>query len=107
MLSSQNCKLGMPQRAIDLTPEARDDWRSIWDYGVEHWSRKTAEAYYNGFADRLEALALGRTIGFPVLSYPGLLKSPMGSHVVYYRLSPSSLFVVRILHHSMDTDRKL
>lgn len=95
------------KRAIELTPDARDDWRSIWDYGVEHWSRNTAENYYNGVADRIEDLARGRLIGFPVFSYPGLQKSPLGSHVIYFRLSPSALLVVRILHHSMDADRNL
>lgn len=97
----------MPNRAIELTPQAQDDWTSIWDYGIANWSAKTAKSYYNAFADRIEALALGAIIGFPVPSYPGLLKSPTGSHVIYYRLSNSTLLVMRILHHSMDTDRNL
>ncbi len=80
MRFSLNYKAVMPMRAIDLKPLAREDWRGIWDHGMENWSATTAKSYYNRIANRLEDLAVGKLIGLPAYNYPGVLKSLIGSH---------------------------
>jgi len=97
----------MPSRLIELSPLAQDDWRRIWDYSVDNWSVETAEDYYNRIADRIEALACEQLIGLPVHKYPGTLKSLIGSHAIYFQLTPGTLTVLRILHHSMDVGKNL
>lgn len=94
----------MLKRSIELAPLAQDDWRGIWDYSVQTWSAVTAKAYFDLIADRLENLAMGAVIGLTVLGEPGMLKSIVGSHVIYFELMPSSIYVVRILHQSMDVE---
>lgn len=97
----------MPRRTVELSPLARDDWRDIWDYSIQTWSVTTAEDYYNRIADRLDALAADQLIGLPVFNYPGTLKSLIGSHAIYFQLGPTTLKVVRILHHGMDVGKNL
>lgn len=107
MRFSLNYKAVMPMRAIDLKPLAREDWRGIWDHGMENWSASTAARYYNGIADRLESLAAGQLIGLPVYDYSGVLKSLIGSHAIYFRIEPKTLTVLRILHQGMDVGKNL
>ena len=54
-----------------------------------------------------DGLASGRRIGSPVLERPDVLKLTSGTHVIFYRLSDGSVDVVRVLHQSMDVDRRL
>jgi toxin ParE1/3/4 len=37
----------------------------------------------------------------------GYFKIPCGSHVLFYRLSPDGIDVVRILHERMDFERHI
>ncbi|MFD1254887.1 Toxin ParE1 [Devosia equisanguinis] len=107
MRFSLNYKAVMPMRAIDLKPLAREDWRGIWDHGIENWSATTAKSYYNRIANRLEDLAVGKLIGLPAYNYPGVLKSLIGSHAIYFRIEPKTLTVLRILHQGMDVGKNL
>jgi toxin ParE1/3/4 len=38
---------------------------------------------------------------------PGYRKYPAGSHVLFYRLLPDGIDIVRILHRRMDFERHL
>lgn len=87
-----------------LSPRARGDLDSIWDYTVETWGSNQAERYLRAFEEACDALALGRKRGRSAEDIrSGYMKLAVGSHLVFYRTLPNGVIdVVRILHQSMD-----
>ena len=93
---------------LRLTPAARADLDSIWDYTVSTWDMVQAEAYLQTLLHTMQTLAdtpgLGRSIED---IRPGYLKFPAASHVIYYRSCDGGIDVIRILHKRMDVDRHI
>ena len=90
-----------------LSPAARADLESIWDYTCERWDIKQAEEYV-----REIQLAIERIVANPMIGRacddvrPGYRKHAVGSHTLYYRIGGGDMVdVVRILHQRMDVDR--
>ncbi len=95
------------RRRYRLTPLAVSDLENIWLYTFEQWSREQADRYYRDLLEAIEALARGARTGRLVDIREGYLKYAVGQHFVFYRLSTTTLDVVRILHRRMDVDRHL
>ena len=91
-----------------LSPKAVSDMQNIWDYTLETWDKDQAKSYVRllnqSFADLAENPHLG-----PSCEYvrEGYRKHLAGRHVLYYRIVDAGVFVIRILHSSMDVDRHL
>jgi toxin ParE1/3/4 len=91
-----------------LSPRAAKDLDEIWDYTADRWGRPRAETYLRAIQAAIEAVAAN-----PALSRacdnvrPGYRKYPAGTHIVFFRLIPEGIDVVRILHNRMDFDRHL
>lgn len=91
-----------------LTPEAEDDIRSILEYTLVTWGERQHDRY----ARRI-AVTLGDLARFPYLGRsrdelaPGLRSHPVGEHVVYYRVEPVSITILRVLHRNMDATTAL
>ena len=52
----------------------------------------------------VEAPHLGRPAG---IQRHGVLRYPHAGHIIYYQVETPNIFVVRVLHHSMDSERHL
>jgi toxin ParE1/3/4 len=91
-----------------LSPRARDDLDGIWNYTVRIWDMYQAERYLRRIAEAVDLVAetpaLGRNCDH---IRDGYRKYPVGSHVLFYRLTDDGIDVVRILHSQMDFDRHL
>lgn len=91
-----------------LSRAADGDLAEIYTYSFRTFGEAQADAYYLDLSGCLQMLAdnprLGRSAG---LSRRDLLKHAHGSHVIFYLIEEPDIFVVRILHNSMDSERHL
>jgi toxin ParE1/3/4 len=98
----------VPARPIRLAPAAAEDLRGIQRYTVEQWGH----GQWRRYAEDLDAL-FARLSEHPELGSArgdvraGLRSIPVGTHVMWYRLGPERLEVVRILHAAMDPTTRL
>lgn len=91
-----------------VSPRARADIDDIWDYTARQWGTRQAEIYLRLLQAAVDAVASDPEVG-PTCDdvRPGYRKYRVGSHVLFYRVTASSVVVVRILHQRMDVDRHL
>ena len=91
-----------------LSPRARDDLETIWNYTQTHWDADQAEAYLRQIQRAFETLARDPRRGRVCDEIrPGYFKFRVASHVIFYRLTAGEVDVVRVLHGRMDFDRNL
>lgn len=91
-----------------LTPLAMDDLRDIWRYGAEAWGLAKTEAYGEKLLDAFEFLAENPQAGLAIdYVRAGYRRHPVGTHLIFYRLTDDYVEVVRILHQRMDTETQL
>jgi len=91
-----------------VSPRARADIDDIWNYTVEHWGDRQAEIYLRLVKAAVEAVATDPKIGRTCDDVRrGYRKYPVGSHVLFYRVTATAIVVVRILHRRMDVERHL
>jgi toxin ParE1/3/4 len=92
-------------RGISLTARAHRDIASIWRY-VATDNRTAADRHARQLAAQFDFLADNPSAGRlrPELS-PHLRSWPVGSYVVFYRVLPGEIVIVRVLHASRDIDR--
>jgi toxin ParE1/3/4 len=81
------------RRQVQLTPLAETDLEEIWPYTSQRWSLKQAEHYHHDLVETLETLARDDKIGRPWAARHGYLRYPVGSHVMFYRETDSTLDV--------------
>lgn len=86
-----------------LSPAARADISSIWDYTAETWSPVQADTYIRGLVNSLETL-----VKFPEMSSERQETTPpvrlhrYQSHLIIYRIEADCIAVVRIMHFRRD-----
>jgi toxin ParE1/3/4 len=91
-----------------LSPLAKADIEDIWDYTAANWNAGQAEKYIRQIQSAIEALAVD-----PLMAHScetiraGYRKYPAGSHVIFIRVTPDAIDVVRILHSRMDFERHI
>jgi toxin ParE1/3/4 len=91
-----------------LSPRAEADLEEIWDYTAERWGLDQAETYARQLWADITTVAARPLIGRPCPDVRvGYYKYPSGSHILFYRLIPNGIDVVRILHERMDHERQL
>jgi len=91
-----------------LSRRAKADLDEIWHYSAEYWGKERADRYVGDLQRAIERLASNPSHGRKeVVHAIGYVKLSSGSHMVYCRVSPDGLRVVRILHQSMDHVRHL
>ncbi|OAN64791.1 type II toxin-antitoxin system RelE/ParE family toxin [Magnetospirillum moscoviense] len=91
-----------------LSNAADGDLAEIYVYSHRSFGEAQADAYYLELSGCLRMLAdnprLGRPSGLP---RQGLLRHAHAGHVIYYLIEDPGIFVVRVLHHSMDSERHI
>jgi toxin ParE1/3/4 len=91
-----------------LSPLAKADIEGIWDYTAANWSAGQAEKYVRQIQAAIEALAIDPLMARSCeMIRAGYRKYPAGSHVIFVRVTPNAIDVVRILHSRMDFERHL
>lgn len=99
--------MSAPRRGLVLTKRAQRDIRAIQLYTLREWGAEQALAYETAIDKAMETLRDQPRIGKARDDLRlGLLGFPAEHHVIYDRLKPDAIEVVRILHERADVDRQ-
>ncbi|KXP12434.1 plasmid stabilization protein ParE [Tsukamurella pulmonis] len=91
-----------------LTPAARHDLSSIWDYTEERWDVRQTETYMVEIRAAIERIAEDPDRGRVSDDVrEGYRRYAIGSHLIFYRPRIDGVDVVRVLHQRMDPTRHL
>ncbi|UUT35722.1 type II toxin-antitoxin system RelE/ParE family toxin [Microbacterium elymi] len=91
-----------------LTPAAKRDLSSIWDYTQERWDADQAELYVTEIRAAIERIAADPARGRACDEVrPGYRRYSIGSHMIFYFDRADSVDIIRILHQRMDPMRHL
>lgn len=95
-------------RKIHVQASAEQDLIGIWQFTREHWSAAQADKYLDDLDQGIQLLARNAEIG---TKRDNVLKGYrvlfIQSHAVYYKLTPKTVHIIRILHVRMDPARHL
>ena len=95
-------------RSIHVHGLAESDLIGIWRYSFDEWDEVQADKYLDELDSGIRRLAENPEIGmkrdFARAGYRVLF---VGSHAVYYTVTPDAVHIIRILHGRMDPDRHL
>ncbi|HTN40607.1 MAG TPA: type II toxin-antitoxin system RelE/ParE family toxin [Asticcacaulis sp.] len=91
-----------------LSRKAEADLTAIVDFSLETFGIEQARLYYDGLINAFNRIAGHPQVGaaFDYIK-PNTRRWVHGSHVIYYRMDASSVFIRRILHQSQDPLRHL
>jgi toxin ParE1/3/4 len=88
--------------AYRLARLAETDLKSIVRYTLKTWGRAQTIRYRQGLQECFQLLADNPSIGRNCDSiHLGLRRFEVGKHVVFYRLNPGGIRIVRVLHQQM------
>ena len=94
----------MTSRMLVVAPVAQDDLRDIYRYGLRTWGGRQADDYLEQFRDCFWMLTTRHDAGRSRAELGRDLRSfRVRQHVVFYRLAPGQLQIVRVLHARQDT----
>lgn len=94
--------------AIHVHGSAESDLIDIWRYSFEQWGEFQADKYLDKLDSGIRKLADNPEIGVKRDHVrDGYRVLFVGSHAVYYTVTPDIVHVIRVLHGSMDPDRHL
>ena len=91
-----------------VSGKAESDLTNMYEYGIERFGLKQAQAYLFGIHDIFQVLSdninLGRDASDFVLS---LKRFSYKSHTIFYLDSDIDILIVRVLNQSMDYEKNL
>jgi len=88
----------------ELTPEAKEDIRSIWLYTSEQWGERQADRYARLLETGMQRIAPRRTMPRVFSArYPQVFVSRCEHHYIFY-LHPEGQkpHILAVLHENMD-----
>ena len=73
---------------------------------MKRWGEQQAEIYLRLIKAAVDAVATDPKVGRNCDDVrPGLRRYQVGSHVLFYRISATTVVVARVLHQRMDAER--
>lgn len=93
---------------VTLTPKAKADLDDIWGFTLARWGMDQAEKYVRGLWAVMEKQVSDLTNSTDISDVRrGYRKVSSGSHIIFFKVTPGGIDVVRILHQKMDFNRHL
>jgi len=94
--------------AYRLTNKAEHDLLSIGRFTLKHWGVTQRNFYIKQLDACFSHIAENPMIGIACdFIKAGYRKLPQGSHVIFYKQSPTGIVeIIRVLHQSMDVESK-
>lgn len=90
-----------------LSRAAARDIENILQHSVEQFGVQQTEVYYQSLQQCLELLVLNPDMGFACDEIKkGYYRFNHQSHVIFYRILSPGIFIIRLLHKSMDVERQ-
>ena len=97
-----------PKYSLIVAPEAQTDIVGILQYTLESWGQSQADKYQRIIDEEFSAIRTNPGIGHSRLDVPQRYKARQaGQHVIIFRVEAETIYVVRILHGSMDFTGRL
>lgn len=91
-----------------LSNAADSDLTEIYLYSYRTFGEAKADAYFLSLRDCLQMLAGDPRLGRSAASIrPGLFYRRHARHMIFYVVEDPGIFVVRVLHETMDAPRHL
>ena len=91
-----------------LAEAAKNDLQEIYDFGIYKFGHIKATKYLEGLREYFEALTKNPDIGKQRDEIKvGLYSLPHVSHVIFYRILPDRIRIVRVLHGRSDIPKHL
>ena len=94
--------------SFKLAPAAQRDLDGIFDYTIVHWGREQALRYVDGIESVCAELATA-PYRAPACDHirKGYKRRTIGRHVIYFRVVPEGIAIMRILHQRMQASSHL
>jgi toxin ParE1/3/4 len=89
-----------------LSPKAKADLDDIWNFTFARWGMAQAEKYVRDLWEVMKKPASDLANSMDIGDVrPGYKKVRAGSHIIFFKVIPDSIDVVRILHKSTSHQR--
>src|SRR5580698_9109819 len=98
--------MSSPNRRIELSQQAKEDFRDILSYTLTTWGEAQLAKYRASINDALQVILHNPSTGRSSVK-PSLKVLAVEHHRIFYRTIDDTIYVVRILHERMDTSRHL
>lgn len=100
--------MSVPRLTVSLQSAARKDVRDLLAYTGRRWGPTQQALYNQQINEAFELLSRNPELGpaKPHLAH-NIRAYHVQQHMIYYRLTSSSIVVVRILHQRMDASEHL
>jgi toxin ParE1/3/4 len=93
---------------VVLSPKAKSDLSDIWDDTLAEWGIEQAEKYLRDLSTAMQMQARDPSTAVDISDVrKGYRKFRSGSHVIFFRLTPAGIDVVRNLHQRIDFERHI
>ena len=87
-------------------PLAKTDIKKIWKYTYNNWGKKQADDYTYGLGRAIETILDSPKTGIKIdYIRQGYRMYHHRRHLVIYRLTPTTIEIVRVLGEKMDVER--
>lgn len=96
--------MSAPEFSLELTESAEADFRDLLSFTLQIWGEEQLATYKNKINDALKTIEANPLIG---IKKHGLRVYHTGRHRIFYRMETTRIYVLRILHDSMDAVRHL
>ena len=91
-----------------LSRKAENDLASIFEYTTEKFGFSQAEDYLFLLEEHFNFLIQNPAAGRKRTSFSSLLQSFVcQSHIIFYEVRADHIFIVRVIHHSQDSEAQL
>ncbi|SEQ20482.1 type II toxin-antitoxin system RelE/ParE family toxin [Nitrosomonas ureae] len=89
-----------------ITNPARDDLEAIAVYSFIKWGEELTTKYTEELYETITNIANNPETGKSRYGVPRVIKGcKSGRHVVFYRIAGQTIFIIRVLHETMDHGR--
>ena len=93
---------------LEITAPALADIEAIAAYTFDQWGEQQVDAYMSQIDRTIQAIGDNPAIGRGRFGVPDAIKGrKSGSHVVFYRVQDTTIYIMRVLHESMDHGRHI
>ena len=94
--------------SYEISRRAKRDLDEIWTYTAESWSVDQANIYFEQIISTIDRLCqnpmLSKDLGYAKHGYRAAL---VKSHLIVFYIDDAAIKITRILHQSMDIERRI
>jgi toxin ParE1/3/4 len=93
---------------FEISRVALDDLDNIWEYTAEQWSIEQANKYYNEIFSAISKICENSDNGKTIDEIKkGHRRTNVKTHIIFYKVKGTKVFIDRILHQKMDIEKHL